>query len=97
MKGEKPMTKTATMNFLVEDFTGQVRRRASKVPCDATIAEVMASLSQELALPDMDTQGRPIIYGARSSRGEVLNGSDRLGDVLEEDEVVTLTKNVTAG
>lgn len=91
------MTATETMSFEIEDFTGQVRRRARNVPREATVTEMVAGLSQELALPDLDAQGQSIIYGARNSRGDVLNGSDRLGDVIDEGEVVTLNKTVTAG
>lgn len=91
------MIATGTMSFQIEDFTGQVRRRARNVPKNATVAEMVASLSQELALPDIDAQGQPVIYSARNSRGDILNGTDRLGDVLEEDELVSLNKTVTAG
>ena len=41
-------------------------------------------------------KGRPVTYAARA-RGASLNESDRIGDVLEENETVTLTQNVTAG
>ena len=34
---------------------------------------------------------------AMDMRGVSLNEGDRVGDVLEENEVVTLTQNVTAG
>lgn len=61
------------------------------------MGEFVSSISQQLRLPEQDAQGRPILYGARSSGGDVLNASDRMGDVVEEDELVTLTKNVTAG
>lgn len=91
------MYATETLTFEIEDLSGQIRRRASGVPRDATVAEMVNSLSQELGLPELDVQGRPILYGARTSRGDVLNASDRLGDVIENEEVVTLTKSVTAG
>lgn len=92
-----PSTVSSTMNLEVEDFTGQVRRRAKGIPRDASVADVISSLSQELHLPDIDSQGQPILYGAVTSSGDVLNASDRVGDVLEEEEVITLTKSVTAG
>ena len=88
---------TATMSLTVEDFTGQVTRRAKNVSRDGQVGELVSSLTQQLHLPEIDASGRPVRYGARSSRGEVLNYSDRIGDVLEEEDVITLTKSVTAG
>ena len=86
----------ATMSLVVEDFTGQVRHKASGVPRDATLGELLGSVANRLRLPANDSQGRPVTYAARA-RGVSLNESDRVGDVLEENEVVTLTQNVTAG
>jgi hypothetical protein len=85
-----------TMSLMVEDFTGQVRHRASGIPRDATMGEVLASVATRLRLPSNDAQGRPVTYAARA-RGASLNEGDRVGEVLEENEVVTLTQNVTAG
>ena len=86
----------ATMSLVVEDFTGQVRHKASGIPRDATLGELIGSVANRLRLPANDSQGRPVTYAARV-RGVSLNESDRIGDVLEENEVVTLTQNVTAG
>jgi hypothetical protein len=85
-----------TISVTVEDFTGQVRRKARGIPTDATVGELVGSLMHELRLPANDSQGRPLTYSARA-RGEGLADSDRVGDVLVEDDVVTLTQNVTAG
>lgn len=85
-----------TMSLMVEDFTGQVRHRASGIPRDATLGELITSVATRLRLPANDAQGRPVTYAARA-RGASLNESDRVGEVLEENEVVTLTQNVTAG
>ena len=90
------MGATATMSLTVEDFTGQIRRRARGIPTDATVGDLVAGLTHELRLPANDSQGRPLTYAARA-RGESLAESDRVGDVLVEDDVVTLTQNVTAG
>jgi hypothetical protein len=86
----------ATMSLMVEDFTGQVRHKASGVPRDATLGELIESVAARLRLPANDSQGRPVTYAARA-RGVSLSEGDRVGDVLEENEVVTLTQNVTAG
>src|SRR3990172_12886142 len=81
----------------VEDFPGSVRRRASGIPKDATISELVGSLADQLHLEQQDANGRPVLYGAQSADGFVLNPSDRVGDVLRQDDVVRLTKSVTAG
>ena len=85
-----------TMSLTVEDFTGQVRHKASGIPRDATVGELLESLAARLRLPENDPQGRPVSYAARGGGGS-LNESDRVGDVLVDNEVVTLTQNVTAG
>jgi hypothetical protein len=85
-----------TISVTVEDFTGQLRRRARGIPTEATVGELVGSLMHELRLPANDSQGRPLTYSARAN-GESLTESDRVGDVLLEDDVVTLTQNVTAG
>jgi hypothetical protein len=88
---------SATMTLEIEDFTGQVTRRATGVDSDEQVGDLVINLAQELHLPDIDASGRPVQYGARSSRGDVLNFTDRVGDVLEEGDTITLTKSVTAG
>jgi hypothetical protein len=90
------MGSTSTISVTVEDFTGQIRRRARGIPADATVGEVVNSLMREMRLPVNDSQGRPVTYAARA-HGESLLESDRVGDVLQEDDVVTLSQNVTAG
>ena len=88
---------SATISIEVEDFTGQVRRRAPAGPRDARVSELVERLRQTLHLPEVDASGRPVLYGARDRRGNALNSSDMVGDVLEEDDLMTITKNVTAG
>jgi hypothetical protein len=90
------MGTTDTISVTVEDFTGQVRRRARGIPTDANVGDLVAGLMHELRLPANDSQGRPLPYSARA-RGESLTESDLVGNVLVEDDVVTLTQNVTAG
>jgi hypothetical protein len=88
---------SATMTLEVEDFTGQIKRRAKNVHSEEQVGDLVTNLAQQLHLPDIDAGGRPVRYGARTSRGDTLNFTDRVGDVLEEGDVITLTKNVTAG
>ena len=86
-----------TMSVKVQDFTGQISYRASEIPRTASVYELLESISGEIQLPNRDAQGRPILYGARSANGEMLNPTDLVGDVLQDEEEVTLTKSVTAG
>jgi hypothetical protein len=90
------MVTADTLDVTVEDFTGQIRRRARGIPRDATVGDLVAGLMQELHLPANDSQGRPLTYAARAN-GDSLLESDRVGEVLQKDDVVTLTQNVTAG
>ena len=85
-----------TMSLVVEDFTGQMRHRASGIPLDATVGELLGSVANRLRLPENDSQGRPVTYAARAG-GISLSEGDKVGDVLQDNEVVTLTQNVTAG
>ncbi len=91
------MVASTTMTLEVEDFTGQLRRRASDVPRTATVSDLVDSVRSEMLLPDQDAEGRPIQYGALTAHGEMLNATDQLGEVLQDKDVVTLTKSVTAG
>jgi hypothetical protein len=86
----------ATMTLRVEDSTGQVRRRARGIPREATVGDFMSGVVRELRLPVNDSEGRPLSYAARAN-GESLLESDHIGDVLKEEDTVTLTQNVTAG
>ena len=90
------MATADTISVTVEDFTGQIRQRARGIPREATVGNLVAGLMQELHLPANDSQGRPLTYAARA-KGDSLLESDRVGEVLQEDDVVTLSQNVTAG
>ena len=90
------MSATATLDLTLEDFSGQVRRRVRKVPTDALMGEFLESVVEQLDLPDTDAEGRGITYGARV-QGSSVAESERIGEVLENEDVVTLMPNVTAG
>ncbi len=91
------MKANGTMVLEVEDFNGQVRRRASGIPREATVNDLIESVRGEMSLPEQDSQGRPILYGARTTNGEMLNPTEQVGDVLQDEDVITLTTSVTAG
>jgi hypothetical protein len=94
---QEEMVMTGTIAIDVEDFTGQVRRRAPAVPRDARVGDLVERLRETLHLPEVDASGRPVLYGARNRQGNALNSSDVVGDVMAENDVLTITKSVTAG
>ena len=91
------MIATDTMTLEVEDFNGQVRRKANGIPRTATVNDLVESVTTQMQLPEEDSQGRQILYGARTADGNMLNPTEQVGDVLQDEEVVTLTTSVTAG
>jgi len=84
------------MPLVIEDMTGQVRHNVEADP-DMPVAQFVQDAEVQLRLPEIDASGRQVRYGARTSDGDVLNPTDRLGDVVRPDGRVTLTKAVTAG
>ena len=86
---------SALLEIEIEDMTGQVRRKV-RAPRDMPMSDFVADAQRALSQPD-EEDGQAVLYGARSSRGEVLNPTDRVGDILDEHETVTITRNVTAG
>ena len=91
------MSATATLDFEVEDFTGTARFQAREIAPEITVGEFIDKYSRLLDLPQQDGEGRQILYGAIGHYGDVLNSTDLLGDVIRPDDVVVLTKTVTAG
>jgi hypothetical protein len=85
------------LSLEVEDFTGQMRRRATGISTDATIGELLEGLTWSMDLPEQDASGRPIRYSARTADGEALNPTDVVGDVLKPEQRVTISPSVTAG
>jgi len=69
------------------------------VPPEATVGEVVDALvGSRMNLPRTDTEGRPLVYHARLDReGRHLHSSERVGDVLQEDDELTLQPNIQAG
>ncbi len=60
------------------------------------MGDLLASVVPGMGLSATDSEGRGVTYAARV-RGQSLAESDRVGDVLAQDDVVMLTRNVTAG
>ena len=55
-------------------------------------------LLAKMGLARIDAEGRPLQYYARLDReGRHLNGSELIGDSLQDDDELTLTPNIEAG
>jgi hypothetical protein len=93
-----PATATATVALRVSDATGQKLYRAPAVPTDSTVGEVVKSLLAKMGLASSDHEGRPLSYYARLNReGRHINGSERVGEALRDQDEVVLTPNIDAG
>ena len=87
-----------TLGLRATDVSGQKTVRASAIPADATIGELVQGLLAKMGLSRNDTEGRPLQYYARLDRdGRHLNGSEIVGDALREDDEIVLTPNIDAG
>ncbi len=94
------MTQAAamTLGLRVSDVSGQKSVRATAVPLSSTIGELIHGLLARMGLARNDADGRALNYYARLEReGRHLNGSEIVGDVLEEDDELTLSPNIDAG
>jgi hypothetical protein len=80
------------------DVSGERLYTISGIQPDATMFEVVSGLVSEMALPQYDTEGRPIVYRARLEReGRHLHGSERAREALHQDDRLVLHPHVTAG
>ena len=87
-----------TLGLRANDVTGQKSAHASAVPLGSTIGELVQGLLAKMGLARNDADGRPLQYYARLEReGRHLNGSELVGDSLQEDDELTLTPNIDAG
>ncbi len=87
-----------TLGLRVNDVSGQKSAHASAVPLTATIGELVQGLLVKMGLARSDADGRPLHYYARLEReGRHLNGSELVGDSLQDDDELTLTPNIEAG
>lgn len=87
-----------SLGLKVSDVSGQKAVRAASVPLTSTIGELVQGLLAKMGLSRNDSEGRPLQYYARLEReGRHLNGSELVGDSLQEDDELTLTPNIEAG
>ena len=87
-----------SLGLRVSDVSGQKTVRASSIPVSATVGEIVDGLLAKMGLARIDAQGRPLNYYARLEReGRHLNGSETVGEALQEGDELTLTPNIDAG
>ncbi|MGD0948410.1 MAG: hypothetical protein ABSA52_13360 [Candidatus Binatia bacterium] len=87
-----------SLGLRASDVSGQKTVRASAVPVDATVGELVQGLLAKMGLNRNDVEGRPLNYYARLDReGRHLNGSEIVGDALKEGDEIVLTPNIDAG
>ena len=89
---------SATIALRASDVSGQRAVRATSVPGDSTITELLSGLLAKMGLARHDAAGRQIRYRARLEReSRHLDGHERVSEALQPDDHVVLTPNVDAG
>jgi hypothetical protein len=89
---------TAGIALKVSDVSRQKLADVDGVQPDSTVGELVQGLLDEMRLPQSDTSGRPLAYHALLQReARHLHAAERVGDVLEMGDQLTLQPNVDAG
>ena len=87
----------ATMSLQASDVSGQRSVRASGIPGDSTISELLNGLLAKMGLSRHDAVGRPVRYRARLEReGRQLHGHERVSEALQPGDHVILAPNIDA-
>lgn len=91
------MIAIAALSISASDVTGQ-RHARGRVPADSSVGDMITGLLPRLRLNALDRNGQPLHYEARLQREERhLHRSERVGDVLQEDDHLVLHPRVIAG
>ena len=88
------------LNLMVRDISGQksARVKVRREDLDSTVGELFADVASDLELVDVDSNGRPLAYQPRLEReGRHLHTSERIGDVLQDQDTLTLQPSIDAG
>jgi predicted transcriptional regulator len=89
---------TATIALRASDVSGQHAVRATAVPGDSTISELLNQLLAKMGLARHDVKGRQIRYRALLEReSRHLDAHERVSEALQPEDLVVLTPNVEAG
>ncbi len=89
---------TAEIELEVSDVSGQKVFSVANAPVANTVGELIHEMLGKMNLPRNDSSGAPLTYQARLEReGRHLHASERIGDVLESRDRLTLQPNIDAG
>ena len=92
------MEQAATMELRVSDVSGQRRYRATSVPAQATVGELVSGLLSRMGLARNDSAGRPLSWRARLEReGRHLNSGEVIGEAARTGDEISLQPNIDAG
>jgi hypothetical protein len=87
-----------TINFSASDVTGQRTVTVRDVPSNNSVGEFVDELLPTMRLSATDRSGDPVHYSVRLEReSRILHRNERLGDVIEENDEVTLMPRISAG
>jgi hypothetical protein len=88
----------AGLALKVSDVSQQKMANVDGVQPDSTVGELVQGLLDELRLPQSDASGHPLSYYALLQReARHLHAAERVGDILEMGDQLTLQPNVDAG
>ena len=91
-------TVVSDLRIQVMDVTGQKTTSVSDIPSDSTVGELIDGVVARMRLPDVDADGRPVVYHARLTReGRHMHSSERVSESVQTDDRVVLLPNVEAG
>ncbi len=88
------------LNVMVRDVSGQksARVRLRQQDMESTVGELLTDVTSDLELSSTDSNGRPLAYQPRLEReGRHLHVSERIGDVLKDQDTLTLQPSIDAG
>ena len=92
------MTEAATLDLFAREASGSNRVKASGVEAGSTVGQFVRRLLGDMGLVDKDPAGRPLLYRARHERtGKILNGSEKIGDVVEAGDELVVSPRISAG
>jgi hypothetical protein len=92
------MGKPAELELEICDVSGQKVFSVANAPVANTVGELIREVLGHMNLAKEDAGGAPLTYQARLERtGVNLHAAERIGDVLERGDRLTLQPNVDAG
>ena len=87
-----------TLDIHVKDVTGQRPYRARGLSTDLSVGDLVQRLSEKMNLPRIDSAGLPQNYQVYLDReARHLYATEKVGDVLEAEDRITLQPDIQAG